>query len=85
MNLISSEKNKRTIIFSTQNLQDAEEFSDRIGIMQQGQLIAIDTPENIKNRFKLGYKLIVDGLTNNVDINHFRQWATSYIREIDPQ
>jgi ABC-2 type transport system ATP-binding protein len=40
----------RTVVLSTHNLPEAEELCDRIGIMRQGQLLAIGTPSGLRRR-----------------------------------
>ena len=44
---------------SSQHLEEAEELSDRICILNKGEIQALDTVENIKNQFGVGYKLYI--------------------------
>lgn len=46
--LIRKIKQGRSIIMSTQHLEEADELSDRICIMSHGRLLALDTSFNIK-------------------------------------
>lgn len=46
--IIKSLKNKSTIILTTHYMEEAEELSDRVGIMKNGKLLICDTPEAIK-------------------------------------
>jgi len=46
--LIKRMKVGRSIIMSSQHLEEADELADRICIMTKGQLLALDTPEKIK-------------------------------------
>lgn len=46
--LIKKIKVGRSIIMSSQHLEEADELSDRICIMTKGQLLALDNPANIK-------------------------------------
>ena len=46
--LIRSLKGEITIILTTHYMEEAEELSDRIGIMKDGKLLVCDTVENIK-------------------------------------
>ena len=48
--LIRSLKGKVTIILTTHYMEEAEILSDRIGIMKCGRLLAIGTPEDLKNQ-----------------------------------
>lgn len=43
--LIKNLKQGRSIIMSSQHLEEADELADRICIMTQGKLLAIDTPQ----------------------------------------
>lgn len=42
----------KTILFATHDMHEAEELSDRIGILKEGRLIKVDTPDNLKNLFQ---------------------------------
>lgn len=44
-------KNK-TIILTTHYMEEAEELSDRVGIIDHGKLIALGTPKQLKDKFK---------------------------------
>ena len=46
--VIKSLKGKVTIILTTHYMEEAEELSDRIGIMKNGKLLICDTPNAIK-------------------------------------
>ena len=46
--LIKKIKEGRSIIMSSQHLEEADELADRILIMTHGKLLALDTPHNIK-------------------------------------
>jgi len=41
-----------TIILTTHYLEEAEEMCDRIGILSQGHLVALDTTKNLLNKIK---------------------------------
>lgn len=45
---------------SSQHLEEADELADRICIMTKGQLLALDTPFEIKKRFGFGYKILIE-------------------------
>ena len=44
-NLIRSLRGKVTIILTTHYLEEAASLSDRIGILKQGKLLSVGTPE----------------------------------------
>ncbi|MCX8094582.1 MAG: ABC transporter ATP-binding protein [Caldisericia bacterium] len=46
------EKPGRTILLTTHYLNEADELCDRIAIIDNGQIYALDTPENLKNILK---------------------------------
>jgi ABC-2 type transport system ATP-binding protein len=49
--LIKELKNQgKTIILTTHIMEEAEELSDRVGIIDHGKIIAADTPENLKQK-----------------------------------
>ena len=51
--VIREEKRKgKTIFMTTHNMIDANELCERIGIIRKGKLIAIDTPEKLKQLVK---------------------------------
>ena len=47
-NVIRSLKGKITIILTTHYMEEAEELSDRIGIMKEGRLLAVGTADELK-------------------------------------
>lgn len=48
---INTEKARsKTIIFSTHVMHEAEKLCDRIGIIHKGKIIAVGTPDELKNR-----------------------------------
>ncbi len=44
-------KDGLTIFFTTHVLEEAEYLCDRIAVINQGRIVEIDTPENLKRRF----------------------------------
>ena len=49
----------KTIILTTHYLEEADELADRIGVMLNGNLHAVGTPNYIKKEFGVGYHLII--------------------------
>jgi ABC-2 type transport system ATP-binding protein len=41
-----------TILLTTHYMEEADQLSDRIGIIDQGRVIALDTPEGLKERIR---------------------------------
>ena len=48
--LIRALKGKVTIILTTHYMEEAEALSDRVGIMAEGKLLAVGTPEELKGK-----------------------------------
>jgi ABC-2 type transport system ATP-binding protein len=44
-------RNGLTIFFTTHVLEEAEYLCDRIAVINQGRIVEVDTPENLKRRF----------------------------------
>ena len=66
--LIRAMKGKITIILTTHYMEEAEELSDRIGIMKTGRLLAVGTAEELKakagkNDFESAFVAIVKEAT----------------------
>ena len=66
--LIRAMKGKITIILTTHYMEEAEELSDRIGIMKTGRLLAVGTAEELKVKagekdFESAFVAIVKGAT----------------------
>ena len=59
-NLIKEIKKERSILMSTQHIEEADFLSDRVCIMSHGKVVALDTPQNIKKRFGVGYNIFVE-------------------------
>ena len=82
-----------TILVSTPNMDEAE-LCDRIGLMQQGQIMAVDTPEGIKAGFSHPlfavrseemYRLIQDlrAFEGAADCHAFGEYAHLTLRTAD--
>ncbi len=74
-NIRSLRKLGVTIILTTHYLQEAEELCNRVGIIHKGNLIALDTTENMLNKiqtktlkFEINKRIILDDI-NNKDFN----------------
>ncbi len=67
--LIRSLRGKVTIILTTHYMEEAEMLSDRVGIMKDGRLLAVGTPDYLKaisgkKSFEDAFISIVKGATN---------------------
>jgi len=68
MRRILREENERgaTVFFSSHILEQVEAVCDRVGILQDGELVAVDTIEGLRQSLGGGTKLVitVDGMEN---------------------
>lgn len=68
MRQILREENERgaTVFFSSHILEQVEAVCDRVGILQNGELVAVDTIEGLRQSLGGGTKLVitVDGMAN---------------------
>uniref|UniRef100_A0A1B0FB44 ABC transporter domain-containing protein n=1 Tax=Glossina morsitans morsitans TaxID=37546 RepID=A0A1B0FB44_GLOMM len=57
--ILQQEKEERAIIVTTSSIDEAEWFADRIGILDDGVLLAYGSPFFLKTRFGIGCDLII--------------------------
>ena len=63
----SLSKNKwKTIILTTHFMEEADRLSDRVAIMDKGELLVLDTPKNLKK--KLGKGDVVEIKLSNTEV-----------------
>jgi ABC-2 type transport system ATP-binding protein len=48
--ILQLKKDGHTILLTTHYMEEADQLSDRIGIIDSGKIIALDTPEHLKSR-----------------------------------
>ena len=53
-------KGHRTVIVSTHDLLEAFQCADRVCMMSNGKIVALDTPIALKVKYGVGYNLIID-------------------------
>lgn len=78
-NILIEEKEKRTILFTTHLLDEADILGDRIAIMADGELKTVGSSFFLKKRFGTGYKLICE---KGYDCDPFR--VLDLLREFVP-
>lgn len=71
--LIKGMKKDRSIIMSSQHLEEADQLADRICIMTQGYLLTLDKPDQIKQKYGVGYKLLIEPKLDNIGLDEFYQ------------
>ncbi len=52
-------KGEKTIVLTTHYLEEADALADRIAILKEGKIIAIDTPDELKNNIKPMKSIVV--------------------------
>jgi ABC-2 type transport system ATP-binding protein len=50
---------KRTILLTTHYIEEAERLCDRVAIIDQGKIIALDTPRNLQQQSKVASSIVV--------------------------
>ena len=50
---------KRTILLTTHYIEEAERLCDRVAIIDQGKIIALDTPRNLQQQSKAASSIVV--------------------------
>ena len=58
-NMLKKYKEGRIIILTTHYMDEADILGDRIGIMNEGELVCLGSPLFLKNRFGSGYTLTI--------------------------
>jgi ABC-type multidrug transport system ATPase subunit len=74
--LILKIREQRSIIMSTQHIEEADVLANRICVMSHGKVIALDTPNNIKRRFGVGYNVFIEPINvNNMSPDQVKELA----------
>ena len=90
-NIRSLRKLGVTIILTTHYLQEAEELCDRVGIIHKGNLIALDTTENMLNKiqtktikFEINKRIVLDDINDknyNILTNSDSEFKIEYNKQ----
>jgi ABC-2 type transport system ATP-binding protein len=57
---IRSQASRRTVLFTTHNMDEAERICDRVAVIDRGRLLALDTPERLKKTIGAGGLLEIE-------------------------
>ncbi|MBA7516547.1 Linearmycin resistance ATP-binding protein LnrL [subsurface metagenome] len=65
--ILQLKKEGKTILITTHDMQEAQTICDRILIMNRGKIIADESPDNIRERFKSTSTILfkIDGILSN--------------------
>lgn len=60
------EEQEIAVVMSTHYMPEAEMLCDRIAFLRKGEIVAMDTPKNLKNQLGLGERVVItfDGLAD---------------------
>ncbi|WP_336001782.1 ABC transporter ATP-binding protein [Halorientalis halophila] len=78
MRQIIREENERgaTVFFSSHILEQVEAVCDRVGILQDGELVAVDTIEGLRESLGGGTKLVID-------VDHLENGTLEAVRGVE--
>ncbi len=72
---------KRTILLTTHYIEEAERLCDRVAIIDQGKIIALDTPRNLQQQSKAASSIVVT--CNRVIPKDHPQWPETLSTQTD--
>ena len=69
LNIISEERDRgATIFLTTHDMVEADKLSNRVAFLNQGNIVALDTPLNLKQKYgKRALKVTVTGRGGNLE------------------
>ena len=79
--ILDSSKDRQTIVLSTNYMDEAEYLCDRIGIIDHGKIIALDTPESLKSGIG-GGDIIDMNVDGNLDSLKFDISKLDYVKGV---
>jgi len=79
---IQSLARHKTVILTTHNMDEAERLADRVAIIDHGELLVVDTPENLKQRLGAGDVIEVHLANGMGDLSRAPQILASLVQDI---
>ncbi len=58
-------KQGKTILFSSHILSDVQDVANKVGILNQGKILRIGTPEELQNEFNIGNEIEIEYANDN--------------------
>jgi len=77
-------QDKKTVIFTTQFLEEAEELADRLAIVSKGKLLAVGSVEFVKKKFGTEYTLVISNRKNPALLPIQAEQISKIISEVIP-
>ena len=75
---IAELKGKKTILLTTHYMEEADVLSDRIGMIDEGRIVALDTPAELKRSFSETRTMIISA--RNVSAEVLTRLQARYLR-----
>ncbi len=74
---------EKTVILSTHNMDEADRLADRIGIVDYGKLLQLDTPQNLKKSIGVGdmLEIVLENVTES-NMNNFVQKVSNIAQNV---
>ncbi|MFC1984629.1 ABC transporter ATP-binding protein [Chloroflexota bacterium] len=84
-NLVENIRNQgKTILLTTHYMEEAEKLCDRVGIIDYGKIIALDTPRNLIDKLSANSKVIFNVEDKEIDASKFETIeAVSWIGKVE--
>jgi len=79
---IQSLARRKTVIITTHNMDEAERLADRVAIIDHGELLVLDTPENLKQRLGAGDVIEIHLVRPGGDLIQARSSLGEVVREM---
>jgi ATP-binding cassette, subfamily A (ABC1), member 3 len=64
--LINEIKQTRSIILSTQHIEEADELCDKVCVLSHGKIVVLQTPDQMKKEFGVGHTLIISSSNSTI-------------------
>jgi len=77
-------QNGKTVIFTTQFLDDAEALADRVAILANGGLYALGSVDYMKKTFGTGYTLVISNSVNPAELANQASQINKLVEKILP-
>jgi ABC-2 type transport system ATP-binding protein len=80
---IAELKGRKTILLTTHYMEEADFLSDRVAIIDEGGIVALGTPGELKARFREGRSLLITGENVTAELREALKSRYSQVEDID--